>query len=168
MTIAESLANIEKHASSGPQLSGSERMEYERLSNRVSRASADLRRATKRADEKKASSAERALANAKAGLKEFLSPKVDHLWAPTRIIGKFEGHWHGKSGAGIHRHECEMVLDSKELSGPHYRTVRVLKNEGAPPTNARSAPDSMGVSWLYIGEQIKRGQIIVLADEEPS
>ncbi len=168
MTIADKLAAIEKRATSGPQLSGSERTEYERIEKRVSRASADLRRAQKRGDAKKAASAERALMNAKAGLKEFLSPKVDHLWAPARIIGKFEGHWHGKSGNGIHRWECEMVLDRKDLSGPQYRTVRVLKDEGAPPTNARSAPDSMGVSWLYLQEQIDRGQIVALADQEPS
>lgn len=169
MTIADKLAAIEKRASSGPQLSGSERTEYERLDKRVSRASANLRRAQKRGDEKKAASAERSLANAKAGLKEFLSPKVDHLWAPARIIGKFEGHWHGKSGtSGIHRHECEMVLDSKDLSGPQYRTVRVLKDEGAPPTNARSAPHTMGVSWIYLQEQIQGGKIVVLAAEEPS
>lgn len=160
--------STEKHATSGPQLSGSERVEYDRLYNRVSRASADLRRAKKRADAKKTASAERSLANANAALKEFLSPKVDHLWAPVRIIGKFEGHWHGKSGAGIHRHECEMILDRKDLSGPYYRTVRVLKDEGAPPTNARSAPDTMGVSWHYIKEQIKRGQIVVLGEDAPS
>jgi hypothetical protein len=162
------IAAIETRAASAPSLSGSERAEYERIEKRVSRASADLRRAQKRGDEKKAASAERALANAKAGLKEFLAPKVDHLWAPARIIAKFEGHWHGKSGNGIHRHECEMILDHKDLSGPQYRTVRVLKDEGAPPTNARSAPDSMGVSWLYIQEQINCGQIVVLADKEPS
>ena len=61
-----------------------------------------------------------------------------------------------------------MVLDHKDLSGPSYRTVRVLKDEGAPPTNARSAPDVMGVAWFAIADQIKRGQIVVLGEEEPS
>lgn len=162
------IASIEKLATSGPQLSGSERAEYERIGHRISRLSADLRRAKKRGDVKKAASAERLLANAHALRAEFLAPKVDHLWAPARIIYKTEGHWSGPAGAGIHRWECEMVLDHKDLSGPEYRTVRVLKDEGGPPTNARSAPDKMGVSWLYIGEQIKRGQIVVLGEEEPS
>lgn len=168
MTIAEKLANIEKIAASGPQLSGSERAEYDRIWNRIARASADLRRAKKRGDEKKATSAERSLANASAMRDEFLAPKVGHLWAPVRIIAKFEGHWHGRSGSGVHRHECEMVLDHKDLSGPSYRTVRVLKDEGGPPTNAHSAPDVMGVAWFAIAEQIKRGQIVVLGEEEPS
>lgn len=168
MTIVDGLANIEKLATSGPQLSGSERAEYERIEKRVSRASADLRRAKKHSDEKKAASAERALANASALRDEFLAPKVGHLWAPTRIIAKFKQLWSGPGVSGFHVHECEMILDRKDLSGPHYRTVRVLKNEGGPPTNARSAPDSMGVAWFAITDQIKRGQIVVLADEEPS
>ena len=168
MTIAEQLARIDQLATSGPRPSGSERAEYERICARVDRASGDLRRAKKRGNDKKASSAERSLANAKAQLAEFLSPKVDHLWAPTRIIAKFKHLWSGPGVSGFHIHECEMVLDRKDLSGPQYRTVRVLKDEGAPPTNARSAPDSMGVSWLYIGAQIKSGQIVVLGEEEPS
>jgi hypothetical protein len=126
-----------------------------------------LQRAKKRADEKKAASAERSLTNARVALKDFLSPKVDHLWAPMRIIAKFKQAWSGPGVAGFHVHECEMVLDRKDLSGPHYRTVRVLKDENGPPTNARSAPTSMGVAWFAISEQIKRGQIIVL-DEEHS
>jgi hypothetical protein len=168
MTIAEKLANIEKLATSGTQLSGSERAEYDRICARIDRASGDLRRAKKRSDAKKAASAERSLDNAKAQRAEFLAPKVDHLWAPARIIYKTEGHWSGPSGTGIHRWECEMVLDHKDLSGPSYRTVRVLKDEGGPPTNARSAPDVMGVAWFAIAEQIKRGQIVVLADKEPA
>jgi hypothetical protein len=168
VTIAEKLAHITKLASSGPQLSGSEREEYARIEKRVDRAGADLRRATKRGDAKKTANAERALANARAQRAEFLSPKVDHLWAPARIIYKTEGHWHGPSGTGIHRWECEMVLDHKDLSGPQYRTIVVLKDEGGPPTNARSAPTSMGVAWFAIADQIKRGDLVVLGDEEPS
>lgn len=168
MTIAEKLTNIGKLATSGPQLSGSERAEYARISNRISRASADLLRAKKRGDAKKATSADRSLANARAMRDEFLAPKVSHLWAPARIIAKFEGRWRGPSGTGVHHQECEMVLDHKDLSGPSYRTVRVLKDEGGPPTNARSAPDVMGVAWFAIAEQIKRGQIVVLGEEEPS
>jgi len=151
-----------------PQLSGSEREEYDRIWKRLARASADLRRAKKRGDEKKTASAERSLANASALRDEFLAPKVGHLWAPARIISKSEGHWHGPSGTGIHRQECEMVLDHKDLSGPSYRTVCVLKDEGAPPTNARSAPSVMGVAWFAITDQIQRGQIVVLGEEEPS
>jgi hypothetical protein len=167
-SLTDKLANIEKLATSGPQLSGSERAEYDRLGNRLQRARADLRRATARDDAKKRASAERAIGNAEAGLREFLAPKVDHLWAPSRIVATFEARWHGRTGDGIHRHECEMVLDRKDLSGPQYRTVRVLKDEGAPPTNARSAPDSMGVAWFAITDQIQRGQIAVIGEEEPS
>jgi hypothetical protein len=61
-----------------------------------------------------------------------------------------------------------MVLDHKDLSGPSYRTVRVLKDEGGPPANARSAPDRMGVAWFAIADQIRRGHIVVLGDAEPS
>ncbi len=164
MTIADKLANIEKLATSGPRLSGSERVEYDRIGNRISRASADLRRAKKRGDAKKAVSAERSLANATAMRDEFLAPKVGHLSAPVRIIAKFESHWHGRSGTGIHRQECEMVLDHKGLSGPSYRTVHVLKDEGGPSTNARSTPDGMGIAWFAIDDQIKRGQIVVLGE----
>ena len=168
MTIAEQLARIEQLATSGPQLSGSERVEYEHICKRVDRASGDLRRAKKRGDEKKAASAERSLANAKAQLAEFLGPKVDHLWAPVRIIAKFKNLWSGPGVSGFHVHECEMVLDRKDLSGPQYRTVRVLKDEGAPPVNPRSAPHAMGVAWFAIADQIKHDAIVVLADEEPS
>jgi hypothetical protein len=112
-----------------------------------------------------AASAQRSLTRASASLKEFLAPRVDHLWAPARIVAKFQGRWRDKSGnVGIHRHECEMVLDRKDLSGPQYRTVRVLKNEGGPPTNARSAPTAMGVSWKYLRDQIERGDIVVIEE----
>lgn len=167
-TIVEGLVNIEKLATSGPQLSGSERTEYERICKRVDRAATTFRRETKRGDDKKRAAAERALANAKALRAEFLAPKVDHLWAPARIIYKTEGRWSGPSGSGVHRWECEMVLDEKDLSGPSYRTVRVLKDAGGPPTNAHSAPDSMGVAWFAITDQIKRGDIIVLDEGELS
>lgn len=170
MTIAEKLVDIEKLAMSGPQLSDSERAEYERICARISRASADLRRAKKRSDAKKAASAERSLANASVMRDEFLAPKVSHLWAPARIIAKFERHWSGPSGSGsgIHHHTCEMILDHKDLSGPSYRKVRVLKDEGGPPTNARSAPDVMGVAWFAITDLIKCGKIVVLGEKEPS
>ena len=167
-SVADKLAAIERLATSGPQLSGSERDEYERICARLHRAQSALRGAKKRSDEKKIASAERSVANAQAALREFLSPKVDSLWAPARIVYKTEAHWTGKSGTGIHRWECEMVLDRKDLSGPHYQTVRVLKDEGGPPTNARSAPDSMGVAWFAINDQIERGAIVVLGEEEPS
>jgi len=168
VTIAEQLARIDQLATSGPQLSGSERAEYDRISARIDRANGDLRRAKKSGDDKKAYSAERSLTNAKAQLAEFLSPKVDHLWAPARIIAKFKHLWSGPGVSGFHVHECEMVLDRKDLSGPQYRTVRVLKDEGAPPVNPRSAPHAMGVAWFAIADQIKRDAFIVLADEEPS
>ena len=168
MTIADSLARIDKRATSGPQLSTAERQEYERICTRLSRASADRRRAEKRSDAKKLAAAERAITRAKQFREAFVNPRVGHLWAPARIIGKFEGRWSGPSGSGAHHQECEMILDHKDLSGPSYRTVRVLRDEGAPPTNARSAPDVMGVAWFALAEQIKSGKIVVLGEEEPS
>ena len=168
MTIADKLANINKLLALQPQLSGAEREEYDRIWARLSRAESDKRRAVKRGDTKKLAAAERALTRAKQFREAFVQPRIGHLWAPARIIYKTEGHWNGPSGAGIHRWECEMVLDHKDLSGPAYRTVRVLKDEGGPPTNARSAPDTMGVAWFAVADQIKNGTIGVLGDEEPS
>jgi hypothetical protein len=167
-TVASILKALEDTLTMQPQLSSDERVAYERICARLARASSDKRRAAKRSDATKLAAAERAITRAKNAREAFLAPKVGSLWAPTRIIGKFEGHWHGPSGSGIHRHECEMVLDHKDLSGPSYRTVRVLKDEGGPPTNAHAAPDVMGVAWFAIADQIRRGQIVVLGDEEPS
>ena len=151
-----------------PQLSGAEREEYERICAQLARANSDKRRAEKRDDAKKLAAAERAIVRAKQFREAFVSPRVGQLWAPARIVGKFKHLWSGPGVSGFHVHECEMVLDHKDLSGPSYRTVRVLKDEGAPPTNARSAPDVMGVAWFAIADQIKRGQIVVLGEEEPS
>lgn len=167
-TIADKLAHISKLAASGPTLTKAERAEYEQIFAKIRRADADQRRAEKRGDAKKLAAAERAIVRAKQLRDAFLSPRVGHLWAPARIIGRFEGRWSGPSGAGAHHQECEMVLDHKDLSGPNYRTVRVLKDEGGPPTNARTAPDRMGVAWFAISDQIKRGHIVVLGDAEPS
>ena len=167
-TIGDKLASITAIVSLQPQLSGAERAEYERICARLARANSDKRRAEKRGDAKKLAAAERAIVRAKQFREMFVSPRVGQLWAPARIIGKFEGRWSGPSGTGAHHQECEMVLDHKDLSGPSYRTVRVLKDEGGPPTNARSAPDVMGIAWFAIADQIKRGKIVVLGDEEPS
>ena len=167
-TVADKLAHINALVASQPQLSGTEREEYDRIWERLRRAASDKRRAVKRSDAKKLAAAERALTRAKQFREEFVQPRVGHLWAPVRIIYKTEGHWSGPSGSGIHRWECEMVLDHKDLSGPEYRTVSVLKDEGGPPTNARSAPDIMGVAWFAISDQIKNGTIVVLGEEEPS
>ena len=168
MNVDDKLADISKTLSLQPQLSSTEREEYARISARLQRAESDRRRAEKRGDAKKLAAAARAITRAKQAREAFTRPRVGHLWAPTRIIGKFEGRWRGPAGAGAHHQECEMVLDHKDLSGPHYRTVRVLRDEGGPPTNARSAPEGMGVAWFAIAEQIKRGQIVVLGEEEPS
>jgi len=149
-----------------PQLSGADRETYEQICSRLHRAQSDKRRAEKRGDAKKLAAAERAITRAKQFREAFVSPRVGHLWAPARIIGKFESRWSGPDVSGIHRQECEMVLDHKDLSGPSYRTVRVLKDEDGPPTNARSAPDTMGVAWFAIADQIKSGKIVVLGDEE--
>lgn len=149
-----------------PKLSDAERAEYNRVSARLRRADTDRRRAEKRGDAQKLAAAERSLARAREARDAIVASHVSHLRAPARIIAKFEGHWRGPSGAGIHRQECEMVLDHKDLSGPSYRTVRVLKDEGGPPTNAHHAPDGMGVAWFAIADQIQRGQIVVLDEEE--
>ena len=167
-TVADKLAHINALVASQPQLSGAERAEYDRIWDRLRRAEGDKRRAVKRGDAKKLAAAERTLTRAKQFREAFVQPRVGHFWAPTRIIYKTDGHWSGPSGSGIHRWECEMVLDHKDLSGPEYRTVRVLKDDGGPPTNARSAPDMMGVAWFAINEQIKGGNIVVLGEEEPS
>ena len=168
MTITEKLATITKLATSGPQLSAAERAEYDRIWARLARAESDHRRAQKRGDANKLAAAQRAITRAKQFRDAFVTPRVGHLWAPARIIAKFKHLWSGPGVSGFHVHECEMVLDHKDLSGPNYRTVRVLNDEGAPPTNARSAPDSMGVAWFAIADEIKRGRFVVLGGEEPS
>ena len=151
-----------------PQLSGADRAEYDRIWARLHRAESDKRRALKRGDAKKLAAAERAIARARAARDALVNPHVSHLWAPARIIGKSEGHWSGPGVSGIHHQECEMVLDHKDLSGPEYRTVRVLRDEGGPPLNARNPPDTMGVAWFALADQIRSGKIVVLGDEEPS
>jgi hypothetical protein len=153
-------------AADAPKLSEAERAEYERICKRLHRADTDRRRAEKRGDAQKLAAADCALARAREARDTIVAPHVSHLRAPARIIGTFEGHWRGPSGSGIHRQACEMVLDHKDLSGPIYRTVRVLKDEGGPPTNAHSAPDTMGVAWFAIADQIQRGKIVVLDEEE--
>lgn len=165
MSVAAHLARFQNKQ---PQLSAAEHAQYERLGKSLSRARAALAREKKRGDAKKIASAERSLANALARRAAFVTPKVEHLACPTRIIAKFDAHWHGSSGTGIHHHECEMILDYKDIAGPNYKTVRVWKDEGAPPTNARGAPDAMGVAWWAIEEQIARGKIVVLDEEQLS
>lgn len=166
-TPAEFLARADASKATAPTLSDVERVEYDRACARLRRADTDRRRAEKRGDTQKLAAAERAMTRAREARDAIVDPHVGHLWAPARIIGTFEGHWRGPSGSGIHRQACEMVLDRKDLSGPIYRTVRVLKDEGGPPTNAHHAPDTMGVAWFAIGDQIQRGQIVVL-DEDPT
>lgn len=168
ITVADKLKSLDAALTRRPQLVGADRETYDRIWARLARASGDKRRAEKRGDAKKLAAAERAITRAKEARDALLVPAVGHLWAPARIIATFERHWHGKSGTGIHHQTCEMVLDHKDLSGPQYRTVRVLKDEGAPPTNARSAPDVMGVAWSALADQIKCGRIVLLGDEEPS
>lgn len=157
---------IEMMTACQPTLSPTEREEHDRIWKRLHRAEGDLRRATKHGDEKKMAAATRAVARAKAAREAFVEPRVAHLTAPARIVVKFESRWSGPGVAGIHYQACEMVLDHKDISGPQYRTVRVLKDEGGPPTNARSAPSLMGVAWFALADQIKTGKIVVLSDEE--
>lgn len=165
MTIFDQLANIERLANSGPQMSKTELQEYERICARIQRSTGDLRRATTRGDTKLVTAAERSLNRAKALRAAFLGPKVDHRWAPERIIHKTDAPWYGKARRGVHRHECEMILDHKDLAGPQYHTVRVLVDDGGPPTDARHAPSSMGVAWYAIDSRIKSGTIVILDDE---
>ena len=168
-TVANKLRRIDAARAKRPQLLGPDRETYDRIGSRLSRAHSDKRRAVKRGDAKKLAAAERAIARAKEARDVLLAPAVSRLWAPARIIATLEAHWHGTSGTtGIHHHICEMVLDHKDLSGPEYRTVCVLKNEGGPPANARSAPDTMGVAWFALADQIRCGRIVVVGDEEPS
>jgi hypothetical protein len=162
MNITDKLANINKVIMTQPQLSSTERAAYEQIRARLHRAQGRRRSAKKYGDAAKLAAAERAVARAEEARAAFVLPHVDHLWAPTRIVAKFESHWGGPGVAGVHLQECEMVLDHKDLSGPSYRTARVLKDEGGPPTNPRSAPDIMGVAWFAIREQIERGKIVVI------
>ena len=161
-SIAEGLAKIEAIRAQQPQLSPDENLEHDLIHKRLYRAEGDLRRAKNCGDAKKTATAERAVARHKAALQAFVEPRVGHLWAPERIIAKSEGRWSGPSGRGVHRQECEMVLDHKDISGPSYRTVRVVKDEGGPPTNARQPFQVMGVAWYAIEDQIRRGAIVVL------
>lgn len=150
-----------------PKLNAAERAEYERIDARLSRARADLRRATKRGDIKKVAAAERAINKASAAYDAFVYPRVARLRAsaPQRIIAQFEGRWRGPSGPGIHMQVCEMVLECLELHGPQYRTVRVVSDVGGPPTCARSAPDNMGVAWFAIADQIASGRMKIIDEE---
>lgn len=163
MTLTEDqkmkLSAIEMLRHQVQTLTVSEREEYERIYARLDRARADLRRATKRSDVPKIASAERAVARATAARDAFISPRVAHLRAsaPRRIVARFEAHWGGPSTRGVHVQVCEMVLDHLDLSGPSYRTVRVVSDVGGPPTGAHGAPDSMGVAWFAIADQIARG-----------
>ena len=167
-TFAEFRAHVEAIQAVCPRLSDVERTQYEKICARLHRAEGDKRRSVKHKDAKKIAAAERAVARATAARDALVKPYVDPLWAPTRIIGKSEGHWSGPSGHGVHRQECEMVLDHKDLSGPSYRTVRVLKDVGGPPTNARPPFQIMGVAWHAIQPQIDRGHIVVLDEDAVS
>jgi hypothetical protein len=172
----KSLACIDAKLAQQPQpssqptknLSLVERAEYDRIWERLRRAKANHRRAEKHGDAKKLAAAERAIARAEQAREAFVQPRVGHLWAPGRIIGRFESRWSGPGVTGAHIQECEMVLDHKDISGPQYETVRVLKDEGGPPTNVRSAPTLMGVAWFAVKEQIASGKIVALDEEEPS
>lgn len=151
-----------------PQLLGPHRLAYDQICARLTRARKAKRRAERQGDEKKLTAATHAIAQATGVRDALLAPAVGHLWAPARIIAKLERPWRGRSGTGIHRHVCEMVLDHKDLPGPEYRTVRVLIDEGGPPARARLAPDKMGIAWSALADQIRCGRIVVLCNEEPS
>lgn len=168
MSTTDKITSIFAKAESAPRLSPEESAAYDRIFDRLARASADLRRAKKRGDAKLLASAQRRMERARADRAAIVAPHVDHLPAPRRILCTFESRWSGSGVAGNHLQVCEMVLDHKDLSGPEYRTVRVLRDEGGPPANPRSAPDSMGVAWFALSEQIESGKIVVLDDEELS
>lgn len=169
-SITEGLSRIEAAVASQPKLSREEYVEYQQICTRLERVKGDLRRAKNKslrggageADTKKIAAAERGVEKHTATFKALVDPHVGHLWAPTRIIAKSEGRWSGPSGQGIHYQECEMVLDHKDLSGPSYRTVRVIKDVGGPPTDARQPFQVMGVAWHAIEDQIRRGDIVVV------
>jgi len=159
-TLAEFFDHVDAIAAAAPRLSEAESAKYEKICARLHRANTERRRAEKRGDAKKLAAATRAISRARADRDAIVAPHVSHLPAPTRILCNDEYPWSGPSGSGIHRISYEMILDCKDLSGPDYRTVRVLKDEGGPPTNARSAPTSMGVAWHAVPS------LIVVVDEE--
>ena len=167
--FTEFRAHVEAIQAALPRLSEMEYAQYEKICTRLQRAEADKRRGTKRDDAKTIAAADRAIARATAARDALIKPYVDPRWAPSRIIYKSDAYWTGPAGGwGKHHQECEMVLDHKDLSGPTYRTVRVLKDEGAPPTNARPPFQIVGVAWHAIRPQIDRGHLIVLDEDMTS
>lgn len=148
----------------GPTLTPAERIEWDKICRRVARASTDLRRANKRGDAELVAKAERAMARARAARDAFCVPRCAGLNPPRRLRVKSEWPWSGKSGSGMHVIVTEMVLDHVEIVGPYYRHVRTISDVGGPPTNRRGAPDSMGVAWFAVEDQIARGHYTVIED----
>lgn len=164
-SIAAKLARIA--AKNSPRLTHDEIAVWDKINHRLARTAADLRRATKRGDAKQIATAERARARAEAARDAFVAPRVSGLGdLPKRILYRTAQPWSGPSGHGVHHHEVEMVFDYADISGPHYRTVRVLKDEGGPPTGARGACTGFGIAWFAIGEFATSSDYTILPEVE--
>ncbi len=89
---------------------------------------------------------------------------------PKRIRYTSRLAWGGAQpgSSGMHVQVVEMMLDKIENYGPHYITTKVISDEGGPPIRPRSPTTYMGVSWHAIKDQIARGVMVVLADNEDS
>lgn len=145
-----------------PLLTEAQRVEWERIQTRVARANATLRRARKRGDEVEIGKAKRAHERACEARARFCEPLTAGLYAPTRVRATFEHRWFSHPVVGQHVFVVEMVLDRRDISGPQYRTVRVISEVGAPPTGARSAPTCSGIAWFAVRDVISSGRYIVL------
>jgi hypothetical protein len=161
--IADGLAKIERIRASAPMLTDVQRADYERICARVHRASATLRRATKKVDAKAIAAAERSLAKARAQRDAFVAPLLVGFNAPERIRVTCSAAWTAQGNSGIHVHEIECILDHVDIGGPEYKRVAVISESGRPPfEGARGAPDSYGVAWFALKEYIASGKIMVL------
>ena len=150
---------------SEPQLSAAERQEYELIRKRLDRAFAEKRRGEKRGDRRTIESADRAIARHTEARDAFVQPRVAHLYAPAMIEASWDSPWRSGEVRGVHHQACLMVLDHLEISGPLYKTVKVLADYGGPPATAafkpQGAPTAMGIAWFAVREHIATGKIKV-------
>lgn len=157
-----------------PTLTHEQREAWEKIQTRLCRAAATLRRARTRGDAIAIERAERSLGRAHAARTAFCEPLTAGLYAPTRVRATFESRWtsrpdeHGNVLGGRHVHVVEMVLNYRCISGPQYRAVRVISDEGGPPApHARPAPTTSGVAWSAVRDLIASGRYVVLDGVAP-
>lgn len=145
-------------------LTAEENAQCNALRERLHRAKTAIRRATKRNDAAGLVKANAAKDRATAALTAFTVQLGIFPTPPQRIRYITEARWTYGATHGTHRHDIEMVLDHLDVSGPEYRTVRVIGETGAPPQNPRPACDIMGIAWFAIPDAIREGRLIPLTD----